>query len=53
MAMKSTLFFLACVVADNVLECFAEVKAESLWFNEFVQYIVYESSVAMKKINNH
>ena len=28
MAMKSASFCLACVVADNVLECFAEVKAE-------------------------
>ena len=28
MAMKSALFCLTCVVADNVLECFAKVKAE-------------------------
>ena len=28
MATKSALFSLTCVVADNILECFAEVKAE-------------------------
>ena len=28
MAMKRALFCLTCVVADNVLECFAKVKAE-------------------------